>query len=134
MAAAGESCEKSAMAGGDSVTGRRTGVIVALALLAAGVTAACQPDDGGLPPVGEELVAIEKARCEADGDIWGRVGPEGAFTCIRRTPDAGKRCTSANDCSGACLARSQSCAPLDPLIGCQEILTASGARAMLCVD
>jgi hypothetical protein len=104
-------------------------------LLAAGLlTAGCQPDDGGLPPVGEELMALQKARCEAAGDIWGRAGAEGSFVCFRRTPDGGERCSNANDCSGACLARSRTCSPLDPIVGCQEILTASGARAMLCVD
>jgi hypothetical protein len=82
--------------------------------------------------VGEELVALQKAQCEADGDIWGQAGAEGSFLCFRRTRDGGKRCTSANDCSGVCLARSQSCSPLDPLIGCQEVLTSSGTRAMLC--
>jgi len=109
-------------------------VVIAVVLGAFALLAACQPDDGGLPPVGEELVAIQKARCEADGNIWGRAGAEGSFICLRRMPDAGKRCTSAGDCRGACLARSQTCSPFDPLIGCQEILTASGRRAMLCVD
>jgi hypothetical protein len=107
---------------------------VALAFAGALAAAACQPDEGDLPPVGEELVALQKAQCEADGDIWGRAGATGVFVCFRRTPDAGRRCTSADDCSGVCLARSQTCSPLDPLIGCQEVLTSSGARATLCVD
>ena len=113
---------------------RRRWSIVACMIGALLVVLACTPEESGLPPVGEELVAIEKARCEAAGDIWGRAGAESAFTCFRRTRDAGKRCTRAGDCEGACLARSQSCAPLDPLIGCQEVLTASGRRAMLCLD
>ncbi len=105
-----------------------------LLALAALALSGCQPEEDRLPPVGEELVALQQARCEADGGIWSRAGAEGAFACFRRTPDAGKRCTSAGDCSGACLARSGTCAPLDPLIGCEEVLTASGARAMLCLD
>ena len=112
----------------------RSWAVIAAALGAVAVLAACQPDDGDLPPVGEELMAIQKARCEADGDIWGRAGAEGAFVCFRRTPDGGERCTRAGDCEGACLARSQTCSPLSPLIGCQEVLTATGQRAMLCVD
>lgn len=114
--------------------GARRWLVVAMVLSAGIALAACQPEDGGLPPVGEELVALEKARCEARGDIWGRAGAQGAFVCVRRTPDAGKSCSRATDCSGACLARSRTCAPLDPLVGCQEILTASGARAMQCLD
>jgi hypothetical protein len=97
------------------------------------LVAACQPQSD-LPPVGEELVAIQKAQCEADGNLWGQAGSADAFLCFRRTTDGGKRCTSASDCSGVCLARSQTCSPFDPLVGCQEILTASGTRAMMCVD
>ena len=115
------------------MTGRQTGFFGALALGAALLVAGCQPDSD-LPPVGEDLVAIQKAQCEADGDIWGKAGPEGAFVCFRRTPDGGKRCSAAGDCTGVCLARSQTCSPLNPIIGCQEVLTASGTRAMLCVD
>jgi hypothetical protein len=115
------------------LAGRRTGLLALLALAAALLVAACQPESD-LPPVGEELVALQKARCEADGNIWGPAGSTGAFVCFRRTRDGGNRCTSANDCSGVCLARSQTCSPFDPLIGCQEVLTASGTRAMLCVD
>ena len=114
--------------------GRRTGFLAVLLLGAALLTAACQPDDGDLPPVGEDLMAIQKARCEADGDIWGPAGAKGSFICFRRTPDGGNRCSSADDCRGVCLARSGTCSPFDPLLGCQEILTASGTRAMLCVD
>jgi hypothetical protein len=115
------------------VTGSR-GAIIAVLLGAAALLAGCQPDEGDLPPVGEEFVALQQARCEADGNIWGRAGAEGAFVCFRRMPDGGERCERAGDCRGACLARSQTCAPLDPLTGCQEVLTASGQRATLCVD
>jgi hypothetical protein len=113
--------------------GRRTGLLALAALAVTLLVAACQPE-GDLPPVGEELVALQKAQCEADGNIWGPAGGEGAFICFRRTRDGGARCTSAGDCSGVCLARSQTCSPFDPLIGCQEVLTASGTRAMMCVD
>jgi hypothetical protein len=119
------------------MTGHRIGpraLFAGLALGAALLLAGCQPDTADLPPVGEELMALQKARCEADGNIWGRAGSEGAFICFRRTRDGGERCSAAGDCSGVCLARSQTCSPFDPLIGCQEVLTASGARAMLCVD
>ena len=113
---------------------RTAGLWIGMALVALALTAACQPEPERLPPVGEELVALQRAQCEADGDIWGRAGAEGAFICFRRTRDAGQRCTRADDCSGACLARSGTCSPLDPLIGCEEVLTSSGTRATLCVD
>ena len=115
------------------MTGRNWAVMTAV-LAAAAFLAACQPEEGRLPPVGEDLVALEKARCEAAGDIWGRAGAEGAFVCFRRMPDAGDRCMRASDCEGACLARSQTCAPLSPLIGCQEVLTSSGQRTTLCLN
>jgi len=104
----------------------------ALALLVA-----CQPGDGSdLPPVGEELVAVQKARCEARGGIWGRAGSEGAagFVCFARTRDANQSCERGSDCAGLCLARSRTCAPFDPFLGCHEILTESGARATVCTD
>lgn len=114
---------------------RRTAALwIGAALAAVGLLAACQPEPEGLPPVGAELMTLQQAQCEADGDIWGRAGAEGAFLCFRRTRDAGQRCSNATECSGACLARSGTCSPLDPMIGCQEVLTSTGARATLCVD
>jgi hypothetical protein len=113
---------------------RAAGLWIGMALAAAALTAACQPEPEALPPVGADLVALQQARCEADGNIWGRGGVEGTFLCYRRTRDAGQRCTRADDCSGACLARSGTCSPLDPMVGCQEVLTSSGARATLCLD
>jgi hypothetical protein len=112
----------------------RTGVLGGLAIVALALLAACQPDSERLPPVGADLVALQKARCEGAGDLWARVGGEGAFACIRRTRDAGQSCTRATECSGTCLARSNTCAPFDPMVGCNEVLTASGTRATLCLN
>ncbi|KMW58048.1 hypothetical protein AIOL_003018 [Candidatus Rhodobacter oscarellae] len=58
----------------------------------------------------------------------------GAFVCVTRTRDANRRCVSAGECDGACLARSGTCAPVKPLVGCHEILTNRGARATVCVE
>lgn len=116
------------------MTARRTWVWGGLALAALAALTACQPDGAALPPVGADLVALQKARCEARGDVWARAGGEGAFACLRRTPDAGRRCTRATECSGTCLARSSTCAPFDPMVGCTEVLTASGTRAMQCLN
>ena len=85
--------------------------VLACLMLMVGL-AACQPTGGDLPPVGEELMAIQKARCEAKGDIWGTTGGKagGGFACLERTGDANKSCTRSTDCEGQCLARSGTCA------------------------
>lgn len=116
----------------------RTRSIQILAVLAAFVGPACQPDTdrGGLPPVGEELVALEKSRCEARGGTWGRGGRSGTagFVCFRPTRDGNTACTRAGDCEGICLARSGSCAPVTPIFGCNEVLNSLGVQTTLCVD
>lgn len=103
-----------------------------LPVLLAFVLAACVPEET-LPPVGAEAVARDQALCSARGGIWGP-GGKGGFACLTRTRDAGRQCRADTDCQGYCLARSRTCAPVTPLFGCHEILTASGARATLCVD
>jgi hypothetical protein len=72
--------------------------------------------------------------CEKKGGVFANVGRSGTFSCQTRTNDSGKACQSENDCSGSCLARSRSCAPLDPLFGCNEVLQADGRRVTLCID
>ncbi|SEN68133.1 hypothetical protein SAMN04488011_105239 [Palleronia pelagia] len=71
--------------------------------------------------------------CTEDGGRWGRAGESG-FICYRTPRDANKSCTRESDCLGACLARSRTCAPITPLLGCHEILTDSGTRATECKD
>lgn len=106
--------------------------ILALAALLA--LAACQTDEERpLEPVGEARVAADRAACEARGGRFIR-GGTGGLACITTTRDAGKTCRKAGDCDSACLARSNTCAPIKPLFGCNEVLTSTGARVMLCVD
>lgn len=113
---------------------RLKAVLTAIAALAFLATA-CMPQPGGdLPPVGAELVAQEKARCERGGGIWGRGGAGGGFVCFQRTRDANQSCTRESDCQSFCLARSRTCAPLVPFLGCHDVLTDNGTRAMVCVD
>lgn len=99
-----------------------------LALLAGCTPEAPEP----LEPVGPARVVAAQAACEEGGGLWSR----GAFggVCTRLTGDAGKSCRKAGDCEGVCLARSMSCAPVVPLLGCNEVLSDTGMRATLCVD
>lgn len=98
---------------------------------------ACQEDGpeimtGG--DFGESLMAERKAACEADGGRWGAGAAGGAFVCYTPMRDAGKPCSRGTDCDGLCLARSRTCAPVDPFIGCHETLTNSGLPATVCLE
>lgn len=113
--------------------------VILAAILSLIVLSGCVPEDRGsaLPPVGEELVALEKARCEAGGGIWGATGDDGeraGYVCFRQTRDAMKGCERDSDCEGFCLARSRTCAPVTPLLGCNEILTSLGVRSTVCIE
>jgi hypothetical protein len=106
-----------------------------LALGLALALAACKP--GGeaadaLPPVGAEAVAIARAACEGKGGQWAHQG--GGEYCVTRPADAGRSCRSGADCAGDCLARSMTCAPAKPLLGCNEVLTGSGMKVTQCVE
>lgn len=103
----------------------------ALALLAA----ACVPGgEKGLPPVGEAAVDQVHAQCIAGGGDFLRHENKKNFVCERVPRDAGKACQKASDCESACLARSHSCAPVVPLLGCNEVLTESGLAVTECVE
>jgi len=107
-----------------------------LAALALVLLVACKP--GGeravapLPPVGEAKVALEQAACVKRGGDW--ISRGDAQLCATRTRDNGKACRTASDCQGACLARSQTCAPVTPLTGCNDIITSVGLRVTECVN
>lgn len=99
------------------------------------VLVACAPTVAeDLPPVGEDLIASERAACEADGGRWGAGGLTGTMVCYRETKDAGQTCSQSSDCEGLCLARSRSCSPVTPLFGCYEVLGSGGLRSTLCID
>lgn len=72
--------------------------------------------------------------CEKRGGAFVIVGKSGAFGCQTRTRDAGRSCRNSLDCEGSCLARSRSCAPIQPLFGCNDILQDDGRRVSLCID
>ena len=78
-----------------------------------------------------EKSAAQKT-CEKKGGTYSRLG--GAFLCVRTTRDGGKACRTGRDCQGECLARSMTCAPLAPLLGCNEVVQDNGVRTTLCIE
>lgn len=99
--------------------------------------AACQEDGprasgdtGGVP----DLLAEQRAACENTGGRWGARAGGILFTCYRTTSDANQLCRAASDCESVCLARSRTCAPTEPFLGCHEILTENGGRATQCIN
>jgi hypothetical protein len=55
-------------------------------------------------------------------------------TCAMPTPDAGKSCKRASDCTGLCMADTMSCSKLTPQFGCFQIVMDDGEKIGLCVD
>ena len=97
--------------------------------------APAEPAQSNAPvrPPETAMMALQRTTCERGG---GRFLPRGTgvYACIFPTSDAGQRCDAAADCEGACLARSRSCAPIQPLFGCQEVFTLPGRREILCTE
>lgn len=98
-----------------------------------------QPDLAEAVPeeVPEVVPEVKKSdlqiACEKKKGTWTSAGGK-SRVCLFNTKDAGKQCTRESDCEGACLARSGTCAPIRPLLGCNEILQDNGARVTLCLD
>jgi hypothetical protein len=90
-----------------------------------------EPPAEALPapdPKSERQIACERKR-----GTWADTGG-GLRICVLPTGDGGKRCTRESQCEGSCLARSGTCAPVEPLLGCNDILQDDGARATLCIE
>ena len=84
------------------------------------------------PVVPEVLKTKEQLACEKRKGIWAKSGA--THLCVNRTRDSGKQCQSSTQCVGDCLARSGTCSPFQPLIGCNEILDDSGRRMTQCLN
>ncbi|QYZ68534.1 hypothetical protein [Neotabrizicola shimadae] len=95
----------------------------------AGAEAPAEEAEAPPPPKPPEQLA-----CERKGGSWASAGGSGAKACVKRTRDAGKQCTTGRQCEGDCLARSQTCSPITPLFGCNEILQDNGARVNQCIE
>ncbi|MDP3342732.1 hypothetical protein [Frigidibacter sp.] len=101
--------------------------------------AAAEPAaDIAAPEAAPVIPPALSAAAAACAKIGGRYAPRGtgssSYACFTTPRDAGKSCNKAGDCSTACLARSLSCAPLQPLFGCHEVLTDRGQRVTQCLD
>ena len=83
------------------------------------------------PPV---YKSPEQLACEKKKGVFSKVGSSGARACVMETRDAGKHCSKKGDCQGQCLARSQTCSPITPLFGCQDVLGLNGERMTQCID
>jgi len=109
----------------------------ALVLLAA---TSCQPpsstpeDPLAGVTIGESALEASRAACLRDGGRFSKGPAPDTFVCFRTPRDAGKYCRASTDCSTECLARSRTCAPVTPLLGCNEVLTENGGRVTLCKE
>lgn len=110
--------------------------VIAAALLGC-VLVACE-DEASDGPVSDsifpDIMAERRADCEASGGRWGPIANKTIFICFRNLPDANQPCRTETDCQGYCLARSRTCAPIEPLFGCHEVLSPSGLPQTVCVE
>jgi hypothetical protein len=98
-------------------------------------------DAGKTAPAAEEAAPVvikvktpSQIACEKKGGTFAALPSTGAMTCQLTTRDGGKQCRRESDCDGVCLARSGTCAPVKPLLGCHDILQNDGRQVKLCID
>lgn len=100
--------------------------------------AACQQKDAplasGLDGYDPHAVEIQRNECAESGGRFGQGGLTGTFVCYEDTADANKSCSVGSDCDGECLARSRTCAPVKPLVGCNDVLTNAGRLTTVCTN
>ena len=109
--------------------------IVAAALLF-GVLSACDDEASDAPQsdsIFPDTIGAGQRECEKKGGRWSAVGNSTLFTCYRNLPDANKSCRTESDCEGYCLARSRTCSPIEPLLGCHEVISSRGLPQTVCV-
>jgi hypothetical protein len=87
-----------------------------------------------VPPMQTRVATPAEIACLKQGGSWAGAGRAKTQICIHQTKDAGKRCTRQSQCDGYCLARSGTCAPITPLLGCNDILQDNGVMVTLCID
>jgi hypothetical protein len=93
------------------------------------------PEPEAEPDPTDARFAAARAACEEEGGRFGRAPGGGeARICFRTPRDANAPCRTGADCEGACLARSRTCAPVLPLLGCNDVILSNGMRATECVQ
>ena len=83
----------------------------------------------------------EKA-CNAAGGLCGYAGRCFGQACIKRTRDAGRRCTDGSQCESACLAPrgatpgpgSGTCSPTQITLGCHAFVSRGRVGRVVCGD
>jgi len=85
------------------------------------------------PPPPEAVKSPSQIACEKTGGRFAKAGNSTTFVCARETRVGCKSCRRETDCEGLCLARSRSCSPITPVLGCQESPTQDGLRVTECV-
>jgi hypothetical protein len=95
--------------------------------------AASASDKASGPPPEPTLLDMMGADCRKQGGTFEKA-PSGGYACFHTPKDAGKHCLKASDCSTLCLARSQTCAPIAPLFGCNDIFGGNGEIQKYCSE
>ena len=98
--------------------------------MSAGARAADTP---ATPPPPEPVKSPSRIVCEKKGGRFAKAGNATPVVSVRETRVGGKSCRRETDCEGLCLARSRSCSPITPVLGCQKSLTRDGLRVTECV-
>lgn len=95
---------------------------------------AAAPAAETVPEAAPVVVPPEQALCEKSGGQWAEMNGSTGHVCAHKLRDSGKSCRRKGDCLGECLARSHTCAPIAPLMGCNDILQADGTEVTLCLQ
>lgn len=86
------------------------------------------------PPAPAVPQSPEARTCTRRGGTWTVLPGSGLGLCQTPTRDGLRACRRATDCQGDCLARSGTCAPATPLLGCNEVLDDFGRRVRQCLE
>jgi hypothetical protein len=97
-------------------------------------TVQAAPPPQATPIIPPEAKSLAQIACEKRKGRFVSLGRSGAMACQFLTRDSGKQCRRESDCDGACLARSGTCSPVKPLLGCNLILQNDGRQVELCID
>ncbi|MFN3847251.1 MAG: hypothetical protein ACK4RZ_15735 [Paracoccaceae bacterium] len=101
---------------------------------AAGPAPTADPPTAAAPVPPAALKTAAHLACEKRGGRWSVAGGGKAAFCQMPTKDAGKSCTKSKDCSGYCLEKSRTCAPVTPMLGCHDILNETGRMLTQCIN